>query len=102
MDKEWAEKQWGDLPSEEIFDIAHRVSFDIQAIANDPDLYFRPLEIVRLVIQARLIDAIAEAIRLERESRSNFGTVPQAFGYKPREPKLDPPLRSWVRRNGRK
>ena len=105
MDKEWAEKQWGDLPSDELFDLVHRASFDIQAIANDPDLYFRnmPLDMVRLVIQAKLLDIVSEAIRIDRLSEPNFfGSIPQTFGYTPRQPRQQPPLRSWIRRNGRR
>ena len=98
----WAEERWGGTPDPELFALAAEVSHQIMAIVTDPDLYFRltRLDLVRLVVQARLIDFLAEGIRLDRHTEPVFfGTKPQTLGFhQPREPKPEPPLRSWIRR----
>lgn len=100
------EAYYGDTPSPELMELCREVSFDVMEIMRDPDLWFRlpRIDLVRLMIQERLVRFAAAVVRMDRqeEGPSFFGTVDQEFNYEPAKPKPPPPLRSWVRRNGRK
>ena len=99
---EWAERIWGGVPSPEIMELCSQVSFEVMEAVSDPDLFFRHqrVDLVRLVIQHLLMQVAAEAIRLDRQSGPTFfGTILQVIKHRPRVQKLEPPLRSWIRRN---
>jgi hypothetical protein len=101
---DWACEQFGAVPSPELMDLCHRFSFVIMAVVSDPELWFRlpRLDLVRLVVQAKLLDFAAHVAALDRQGVPNFfGTVKPEIGYTPVERRPDLPSRSWIKRNGK-
>lgn len=92
----------GGPPPAEIMELCREVSFVIEEVVKDPDLWFRMprLNLVRLIIQSKLLDMAAEVVRLDRqrEGPDFFGTRPQRISYQRPQPKPPPPLRSWVKK----
>lgn len=101
----FVDRQFGGEIPPDILALCHLVAENVKNYAIDGgDWLASPywnIDIVRIRIQYMVLQAVAEAIRRDRQSGpSFFGTVPQDI--RPSVKRSEPPLRSWIRRNGKK
>jgi hypothetical protein len=100
---EWASDAFGGNPPTEVLDLCFQVSQKIKDYVIDTADWWKPgnIDWIRLRIQLLLLEFACEVTRMDRQSGPNmFGTVPQKI--EPEKKWVQPSLRSWIRRNGRK
>lgn len=101
--EELAEREYGGQPPDDLIELCHQVSCWIQTYTLEAEDFFAPppgcegIDMARLKIQAKLLDLVTEAIRLDRQTGGPefFATVEQTF--KPWVRRPISPLRSWIK-----
>jgi hypothetical protein len=102
--EDWAAQIWGGMPPPEMLEAAHKLACWLKDYMIDSDDFFGnayPVDMVRIRIQYKLMELMCEAVRIDRqiEGPSFFGTKRQCL--EPWRRRQIPPLRSWIRRNGK-